>query len=171
VPNAAAPNNNAQAAPDNEAEQQAQQFTLAKVAIGLLLVWLVLSGLWLIWLWWRRAKVPVRASSQASSLPAPTVSALDKLEQACQQNDAPAAYKALQQWAEANLYLRPALMPHIRARVDSNFQAQLDQLEAAVYGKPDTAWQGLGLWQAIQAYQPSMPVRKAKAGLQALYPE
>lgn len=58
----------------------------------------------------------------------------------------PTAYKALQQWAEANLYLRPALMPHIRARVDSNFQAQLDQLEAAVYGKPDTAWQGLGLW-------------------------
>lgn len=171
VPNAAAPSNNAQAAPDNEAEQQAQQFTLAKVAIGLLLVWLVLSGLWLIWLWWRRAKVPVRASSQASPLPAPTVSALDKLEQACQQNDAPAAYKALQQWAEANLYLRPALMPHIRARVDSNFQAQLDQLEAAVYGKPDTAWQGQGLWQAIQAYQPSMPVRKAKAGLQALYPE
>ena len=141
------------------------------MAIGLLLVWLILSGLWLIWLWWRRAKVPMRASSQASPLPAPTVSALDSLEQACQQNDAAAAYKALQQWAGANLGLRPALIPQLRQQVNADFQAELDRLEAALYGKPDNAWQGQGLWQAVQAYQPLYAVRKVKSGLQELYPE
>ena len=170
VPNTSTPSINTQSALAHDAEQE-QRFSLAKVAIGLLLVWLLLSGLWIIWLWWRRAKVPMRVSSQASPLPAPTVNALDKLEQACQQNDAPAAYKALQQWAEANLYLRPALLPQIRQRVDSTFQMELDQLEAAVYGKPESAWQGQGLWQAVQAYQPAYKMRKPKGSLQELYPE
>jgi hypothetical protein len=170
VPNKSTTHANTQSAPAHDAEQE-QRFSLAKVAIGLLLVWLLLSGLWIIWLWWRRAKVPMRVSSQASPLPAPTVNALDKLEQACQQNDAPAAYKALQQWAEANLYLRPALLPQIRQRVDSAFQMELDQLEAAVYGKPESAWQGQGLWQAVQAYQPVYKMHKPKGSLQELYPE
>jgi hypothetical protein len=152
-------------------ESMDNSLVLAKVAIGLLLLWVLLSGLWLIWLWWRRAKVPMRASSQSSALPAPMVSALDKLEQACQQNDAAAAYKALQTWAETYLYLRPALLPQLRAQVDANFQAELDKLEAAVYGKPAETWQGQGLWQAVQAYQPVYKASQSKGGLQELYPE
>ena len=152
-------------------ERADNSLVLAKVAIGLLLLWVLLSALWLVWLWWRRAKVPVRASSQPSALPAPTVNALDKLAQACQQNDAAAAYKALQTWAETYLYLRPALLPQLRTQVDAPFQAELDKLEAAIYGKPETVWQGEGLWQAVQAYQPAYQMPKTRGGLQALYPE
>ena len=92
-------------------------------------------------LWWRaRRRAPAGRSHGPSS-----ASTLEALRRSCQNNDAPAARKALDLWARQ----QPETLARMAAR-DIPLAAALDELNGALYRENAGHWEGDALWQTIQ---------------------
>ncbi len=146
-------------------------------ATALLIIWGVLSVGWLLWYFWKKSQTALNKSAKIASIP-PQVckpdakTAWQRLEQACQQNQAQAAHDALLQWMEVGLHLRPALLANFREQAPPVLQAEIDALNAVLYGRSSGGWRGAGLWQALQGFTLSTGQAAVKTSeLAALYPD
>ena len=98
--------------------------------------------------WKERQKSNYKHAKENDS-PAKKQQILDRLKQACDNNNAMKAQRQLQQWMRSN-----ALSPSVLAKKSSlEFQQQITLLNQTLYSESKTDWQGLPLWQAVEQYQ------------------
>lgn len=137
------------------------------IAGTLLLLWLTTLFAW--WSSWRR-----RSAKTALSQPPTTVhNARRALRQACQNNDAKGAEKALLNWATAVWpHHPPTNLGALAARLDLN-TAPLKALDQVLYAPGHNAWEGPVLWQTVKQGLPEkrrLPAHQP-SGLAPLYPQ
>ena len=133
---------------------------------------------------WRRsrrrppaAQAPVAVKPDApAAAPAPDVGgALRALRQACDDNDARAAARALLDWAAAEWPDNPPRnLGAVASRLESDAGAEVRRLDQSLYAPGGVIWEGAALGKAFsRATAVKQPViRKAVAGgLAPLYPE
>lgn len=139
-----------------------------------LLLWVVLTIVWLAWRWWQKFRGGAAPAVQpvAASVKKPDAKmALRRLEQACQQNQPQLAHDALVQWADVGLGIHPALLSTLREQGSPALRNEIDALNAILYGRSSGGWQGAGLWAAIRGFKPaSSPISKG-SDLAELYPD
>ncbi len=146
-------------------------------AAALLIIWGALSVGWLLWHFWKKAQTTPKKSAKTSYVPEPVrlpdpKTVRQRLEQACKQNQPQAAHDALLQWMEVGLHLRPALLANLREQAPPALQAEIDALNAVLYGRSSGGWRGTGLWQALQGFKlPTGQTAVKTSELAALYPD
>lgn len=121
---------------------------------------LILLAVAIYWLRYRRLKPHMPSPAAPNS-----IMPLKALQAACQNNDASAAFQALQVWIREDLKLAPATIATLRAQADLPLKQALDDLSTVLYAATTHVWDGQELWQAVQHYQqagvpaikPSMP--------------
>ena len=144
-------------------------------ATALLLIWGGLSVGWLLWRWWQKSRTILRKAVQTAA--APVTRTLDaksvwqRLEKACQQNQPQATHDALVQWLDVGLNIRPALISTLREQATPVLRAEIDALNAVLYGRSSGGWKGAALWQALQGFKPPFQPRPNDSELAALYPD
>lgn len=133
--------------------------------VRLLLIVIGLGLSWLIWLGWQRLHLRNPQPAQ------PSLAALQKrLQQACEQNQPQQAHDALLAWVAA-AGIRPALLTTLYAQATPELRRELDALNAALYGRSNSGWQGTGLWAALQAFAQQGQQQSEKVlDLAPLYP-
>lgn len=145
---------------------EASWFSWRRFAAALLFVWSMVSLAWLGWRWWSFRSGGEQVSNK------PDVKAVWKrLEQACQHNQPQATHAALLQWIDVGLNIRPAVLTTLRAQASPRLQAEIDALNAVLYGRSSGGWKGAGLWQALQDFQSSPRVHAKESELAVLYPD
>lgn len=172
------------AQPDKAAPESAQGatesgwfswFSWDWYAAALLLIWAGLSAGWLLWRWWQKSQgalqTIVHPTAVASASRADAKTVWRRLEQACQQNQPQAAHDALVQWIEVGLNIRPALVATLRERATPVLQAEIDALNAVLYGRSSGGWKGAALWAAIQGFKPASQTPQKGSDLAELYPD
>ncbi|QTR47603.1 protein BatD [Thiothrix litoralis] len=169
--------------PDKQALSAAPEpdeswFSWGRFAASVLLIWVVATLAWLVWRWWQtsRSPVPQTTARISAAVPSPRKPADAKivwkqLEQACQQNKAQASHDALVQWIGVGLNIRPALLASLREQAPPRLQAEIDALNAVLYGRSSGGWQGAALLQALQDFKPAGATHAKDSGLTALYPD
>jgi hypothetical protein len=146
-------------------------------ATALLIIWGALSVGWLLWYFWKKAQTTPKKSAKipyapVSVRPPDPKTVWQRLEQACKQNQPQIAHDALLQWMEVGLQLRPALLANLREQAPPALQAEIDTLNAVLYGRSSGGWRGAGLWQALQGFKPSTGQAVSKtSALASLYPD
>ncbi|QQZ30608.1 protein BatD [Thiothrix subterranea] len=146
-------------------------------ATALLIIWGALSVGWLLWHFWKKAQITPKQSAKtayapASVRPPDAKTVWQRLEQACKQNQPQAAHDALLQWMEVGLHLRPALLANLREQAPPALQAEIDALNAVLYGRSSGGWRGASLWQALQGFKLSNGQTAVKTSeLASLYPD
>ena len=97
-------------------------------------------------LWWRLSNAPAR-------------DVRNQLREACRANDPRAARDALVKWINAN---SPAghfrLVQHVGQHWDASARAQLDALDAALYG--GRGWKGREFWRRVRPWLRKAPSRR-----------
>lgn len=148
-------------------------------AMALLLIWLGLTVAWLVWRWWKKSGGVLKKAAQIAATVVPgndrkpdAKAVLKKLEQACQQNKPQVAHDALVQWMDVGLGIHPALISSLREQASPSLRAEIDALNAVLYGRSSDGWKGVGLWVSIQGFKPATQGQhKDAAGLAKLYPD
>lgn len=165
-----------QAEADNAANDEGWSWT--DIASGFLVLWIVLTVLWLARQLWLRMVEGKASVVPTTPRPLAAVSRLNenrsllqRLQQACEQNQAQAAYDALLVWMEKIADIQPAVLTNLRAQAPEKLQQEIDRLNNALYGRSETAWQGQALWLALQEYQVPSDSHKNDAELLPLYPD
>jgi hypothetical protein len=102
---------------------------------------------------WRRARQdPARSGSDATPTAPPrrsTTAQRERLRLACEQNDAPAAAKALLAWAAAVWPEDPPA--NLAALAERTYgKDQIRALEHRLYAPSARDWEGAPLWQAVK---------------------
>ena len=132
---------------------------------------------------WRRSRrrppasqAPVAKEPGApSTAPAPDPGgALRSLKQACDDNDARAAARALLDWAAARWPDNPPRnLAAIASRLNDDAGAEVRRLDQSLYAPGGVVWEGEALGNAFRATAVKQPVKPkvAAGGLAPLYPE
>lgn len=138
-----------------------------------LLIWVGLTLVWLVWRWWQKFSGKARPAAQTAAASRPDArTVLKRLEQACQQNQPQLAHDALVQWTDVGLGIRPALLSTLREQASPTLRAEIDALNAILYGRSSGGWQGSGLWAAIRGFKPTgQTVAAQGSDLAELYPD
>lgn len=176
----AAPANAAPPASSIETPQPAasKPATPAAPSSGTPWSWLAawLLGIWvsitLGWVLWRKFKpTKIQPASGQPLVKTAKGAALQQLEQACRRGEPQAAQAALLNWMETDLHIVPPLLSSLRAQANVPLQTAIDELNAAIYRRGNSPWDGMALWGAVQRFnaRPDSPSRKA--GLSELYPD
>jgi len=84
--------------------------------------------------------------------------AIKNLKQACYNNNAQKAKKALLVWGKVHSEIKPAL------------QTEIEKLNQVLYGNHRENWQGIDLWKAFKANQPEKVKKKPSNGDDGLEP-
>jgi hypothetical protein len=141
---------------------------------------LLVFGSLLVWSRSRRrppiAQTPVAAKPDApAAAPAPDPGgALRSLKQACDDNDARAAARALLDWAAAEWPDNPPRnLAAIASRLENEAGAEVRRLDQSLYAPGGVVWNGAALGNAFRATAVKQPVKPkaAAGGLAPLYPE
>ena len=131
----------------------------------MLALWLLSLGVF--YLWWQ-LKVPVKVESNQSNSRVRFNDA--KLKQACNNNNAPAAKAELLRFGHQQLDQRCQSLSQLAELLNnSELKQQIQQLNAALYSKEATSWQGQSFWQSWQQYQQEHQAQPSRT-LQPLYP-
>jgi predicted dienelactone hydrolase len=69
------------------------------------------------------------------------------------------------------LNIRPALLASLREQAPPRLQAEIDALNAVLYGRSSGGWQGAALLQALQDFKPAGAAHAKDSGLTELYPD
>ena len=141
---------------------------------GLLLV----AGALLVWRRSRRkppaAQAPVAVKPDTPA-PAPdSGGSLRALKQACDDNDARAAARALLEWAAAEWPDNPPRnLGAVASRLESAAGAEVRRLDQSLYAPGGVVWDGAALGNVFRATAVKQPVKPkaAAGGLAPLYPE
>jgi hypothetical protein len=144
---------------------------IALLAFGVLLVWRR-----------TRRKPPATAAPFAvkpaapAATPAPDAGgALRAVRQACEDNDARAAARALLDWAAAEWPDNPPRnLGAVASRLEANAGAEVRRLDQSLYAPGGVVWDGAALGNAFRATavkQPAKPASSSAGGLAPLYPE
>ena len=132
---------------------------------------------------WRRSRrrppasqAPVaREPAAPATAPAPDPGgALRSLKQACDDNDARAAARALLDWAAARWPDNPPRnLAAIASRLNDDAGAEVRRLDQSLYAPGGVVWEGEALGNAFRATAVKQPVKPkaAAGGLAPLYPE
>lgn len=139
-------------------------------------VWVWLAGFFALgWLatalaWWsQRRQSPTPKQPPEATAKIGAQRALEALRKACQSQDALAARQALLAWAEAHWpQQRPASLVEI-AQLDVVLAGEINALSKALYGSVTTAWQGEGLWRAVEQSVAKVDKPGGSAELEPLY--
>ena len=112
---------------------------------------------------------------EASRFASHSIAPLQALKQACQSNDAHAAFQALQAWIREDLHLSPATIATLRTHADLPLKQALDDLSTVLYASTTHVWEGQELWQAVETYQKKQSTdavshSQQELGLAELYP-
>ena len=145
-------------------------FSWGNFLSALLTVWAASTVAWLFWRWWL-TRSPTAGTAASPRQPTNAKAVWQRLEQACQQNQPQASHDALVQWIGVGLNIRPALLSTLREQADPRLQAEIDALNAVLYGRSSGGWKGAALLQALQGFKPSSGLRTKDSGLTALYPD
>lgn len=131
---------------EGKATVHANPWLIGTAAAG----WLLALGMALVL--WRQGRQPNgQASSSVSSTdPESLRRALVALRLACQQNDPAAARKALLAWGHHRYSIPISNLNHLSTLTSSALATQIEQLNAALYGKEGVAWQGQSLFDAAR---------------------
>lgn len=130
----------------------------------------LLSLLWLssvaVLLWFRPTKIAAKKTTQPSG----TAKANPKkLQNACHNNDAPAARQWLMLWAEQQFGSQPASLTELADWCkDPAFTEQLQLLNQQLYKKEQQSWQGKTLWMCWSKL--SLEKATVSSALPELYP-
>lgn len=120
-----------------------------RLAVALLVLVLFITA---VYFWRKRGRQdvePVTNATTASSVKQQLAQGAAALEKACQQNDAPAAARALLQWAAARW---PDDAPRNLGALTRQLENGTDEiraLERALYAADRVDWQGQALWQVF----------------------
>jgi BatD DUF11 like domain len=132
---------------------------------------------------WRRSRrrapsapapVTVKPDVPTAAAPPDAGGALHALRQACDDNDARAAARALLDWAAAvwpdN---RPRNLGAVASRLESDAGAEVRRLDQSLYAPGGVVWEGAALANAFRTVAVKQPVKSkaAAGGLAPLYPE
>jgi hypothetical protein len=141
---------------------------------------LLVFGSLLVWSRSRRkpqtsqAPVAMEPGAQAAP-PAPDIGgALRALRQACENNDATAAARALLDWAAARWPENPPRnLGAVASRLENDAGAEVRRLDQSLYAPGGVVWDGAALGNAFRATAVKQPVKPkaAAGGLAPLYPE
>jgi hypothetical protein len=120
------------------------------------------------------APVDVKPAAPAA-VPAPDAGgALRSLTQACNDNDARAAARALLDWAAARWPDNPPRnLGAVASRLESDAAAEVRRLDQSLYAPGGVVWEGAALanvFRRVEVQQPVKP-KAAAGGLAPLYPE
>lgn len=151
---------------------QAPNTSIFKSWLFIVLVALVLSSLAGLGAWLLKRKSKATA---INTLAKTSIAPLQALKQACQSNDAQAAFQGLQAWIREDLQLSPATIATLRAKADLPLKQALDDLSTVLYASTTHVWEGEELWQAVQNYlhhqsTDSTTNSPSNLGLAELYP-
>jgi hypothetical protein len=100
--------------------------------------------------------------------------ALRALRQACDDNDARAAARALLDWAAAEWPDNPPRnLGTVASRLEGDASAEVRRLDQSLYAPGGVVWEGAALGNAFKttAVKPSVKPKTATGGLAPLYPE
>jgi BatD DUF11 like domain len=132
---------------------------------------------------WRRSRrrPPIAQTPVAVKLDAPAAApapdpggALRSLKQACDDNDARAAARALLDWAAAMWPDNPPRnLGAVASRLENDAGAEVRRLDQSLYAPGGVVWDGAALENAFRATAVKQPVKPkaAAGGLAPLYPE
>jgi hypothetical protein len=135
-----------------------------------------------VFVWRRSRRKPPTAAASAEvkpsvkvTAPAPDVGgALRTLRQACDDNDARAAAKALLDWAAAEWPDNPPRnLGSVASRLNNDAGAEVRRLDQSLYAPGGVTWDGAALGSAFktQAVKQSVKPATTAGGLAPLYPE
>lgn len=133
------------------------------------LAWQVLSLVlalgWLSTLFLRRHAQRRAGQSADQRRAARRAELLRRIRRACTGNDAAASRQALLAWAEAAWPEQPPRsLGAIASRCKPELAQELENLNAALYGRGAQEWRGKALWQIFERQHASSPEKKASVG-------
>ncbi len=121
------------------------------------------------------APAPVAESPAMPAAPAPdTGKALRALRQACDDNDARAAARALLDWAAAEWPDNPPRnLGAVATRLNNEAGDEVRRLDQSLYAPGGVVWEGAALANVFRSVEVKQPVKSkaATGGLAPLYPE
>ena len=133
---------------------------------------------------WRRSRrsppavaapLPVKPDTRAATPAADSGGALRALRQACDDNDARAAARALLEWAAAEWPDNPPRnLGAVASRLKHDAGAEVRRLDQSLYAPGGVVWEGKALGDAFRftaAVKQSTKPKAAAGGLAPLYPE
>jgi hypothetical protein len=122
-----------------------------------------------------QAPVAVKPGTTTAVAPAPNAGgALRALRQACDDNDARAAARALLVWAAAEWPDNPPRnLGAVASRLKNDAGAEVRRLEQSLYAPGGVVWEGVALANVFRSVEVKQPVKPkaAAGGLAPLYPE
>lgn len=144
------------------------------IAALLALGWVVSVGLW----WWQRQRAATpMTQSRVSVAPGPQPGkALRHVQQACRDNDAAVARRALLEWAEAQWPEDPPTnLDRLARRLAPDGAGVLAELDRSLYSGAAAAWDGRRAWETLgtalaASARPSTGARGPASALPPLYP-
>jgi hypothetical protein len=128
----------------------------------------------IIWWWMMKAK-DTQKNKPISKITENQKKIVNKLKQACQDNNAQEAKEALLAWAKLHWKTGVAnSLGAISQHCAEPLQTEIQRLNNFLYGHTGEKWQGINLWKAFKAYKPEKKEFKlnlivGEDGLEPLY--